>query len=330
MVNIAIVGAGGISKSHVAALNQIENAKIIGVVDVNKAGALERANSCNATAYERLEDCLDQVDMVFVLTPPSTHKDIALQAIRAGKHVVIEKPITATVEDAEIIVEAAEKYNVKVMTGFNMRFRQGFMKLKEITESGKLGNVLTYWCQRMGMRVDPNNKWSTDPVLLTGMSIQSLSHDIDMMRWIVGDVTDVRAQVLESRPNLPGFDDNANAVFALANGGTAVFQSSWSSHLAMNSRGVIGTKGTAYVGGSSLWDLDRFHWKTDDMPYEQIEILNDVHDVRSFLAEDRYFVHCVEQDIQPTITGLDGLKALKISYGILKSSKQNEIVKLDY
>jgi myo-inositol 2-dehydrogenase/D-chiro-inositol 1-dehydrogenase len=226
------------------------------------------------------------------------------------------------------MVAEAVKHKVKFMVGFNMRFRTGFMRLKEITDSGRLGDVVTYWCQRMGLRVDPNNKWSTDPVLMTGMSIQSLSHDIDMMRWVAGEVVDVRAQIVESRPHLPGFDDNANAVFALANGGKANFQASWSSHLAMNTRGVIGTKGTAYIRGASLWNIDTFHWKTEDMPYEQIEVINDIHDVRSFLAEDRYFIDCVENDIEPTVTGLDGLKALKVSYGILASHKQNKVVSL--
>ncbi|MFB9275662.1 Gfo/Idh/MocA family protein [Cohnella cellulosilytica] len=330
MVNIVIVGAGAISRAHISALRQIANANVVGVVDVNLENAQAAAEMCGATAYGKLDDCLDQAEMVFVLTPPSTHKDIAVQAMRAGKHVVVEKPITASVEDAEIMVEVAQECGVKLMVGFNMRFRTGFKRLREITASGKLGQPLTYWCQRMGMRVDPNNKWSTDPLLMTGMSIQSLSHDIDMMRWVAGEVNDVKAHVLESRPQLPGFDDFANAVFTLANGGTAVFQASWTSHLEMNSRGVIGTKGTAYIRGASLWNIDSFHWKTEDMEYEQSETLNDIHDVRSFLAEDTYFIDCVENDIEPTITGVDGLKALKVSYGILASSRDNAVVRLDY
>jgi len=307
MVNVLIVGAGGISERHITSISKLPNAKIIGITDLNRENAEARAKICNAPVFDKMEDCLDQADMVFILTPPSTHKDLAIKAMRAGKHVVVEKPISATVEDAEAMVEEAEKNKIKLMVGFNMRFRTGLNLIKDMVDSGKLGDITTYWCQRMGLRVDPKNKWSTDPLLMTGMSIQSLSHDIDSMRWIVGDVTDVRAQVLESRPNLPGFDDNANAVFSLANGGTGNFQSSWSSHVSMNTRGVIGTKGTAYVHGLSLWDQDTFHLKTDEMKYEQIEVINDKHDIRSFAAEDKYFIDCVENDIQPTITGADGL-----------------------
>lgn len=330
MVNIAIVGAGGISERHINSIKTFDNAHIVGIIDKNRENAERGANLCGAQVYEKLSDCLDQVDMVFVLTPPSTHAEIAIEAMNAGKHVVIEKPVAASIEDAQAMVDCAKANNVKMMVAFNMRFRQGFKKLKEFVDSGEAGEIITYWCQRQGMRKDPNNKWSTDPMLMTGMSIQSLSHDIDMMRWVAGEVVDVRAIVQETRKNLPGFDDNANAVFRMANGASANFAASWSSNLFMNTRGVIGTKGTAYIGGSSLWDLDTFHWQTADMEHECVEKINDIHDIRSFTAEDKYFIDCVDQDTPCSITGEDGLKALKISYGILQSSKTNETVKLEY
>ncbi|MDR2933570.1 MAG: Gfo/Idh/MocA family oxidoreductase, partial [Oscillospiraceae bacterium] len=246
MVKVALVGAGYIAGPHINALKTFDNVNIVGIVDINKENAQARADSCGAKAFGKLSECLDQVDMVYVLTPPSTHCAIAVEAMRAGRHVVVEKPISASVEDAETMVAEAKKCGVKLMTAFNMRFRPGYIKLKAIVESGKLGTPTTYWCQRHGLRVDAANKWSTDPMLLTGMSIQSLSHDIDTMRWIAGEVVDVRAIVQASRPNLPDFDDNSNAIFRMANGSSANFQSSWSSHLSFNTRGFLGTKGTAY------------------------------------------------------------------------------------
>jgi len=330
MVNIAIVGAGGISNNHIKSIVQFNDARIIGVIDIDRKSAEKQAALCGAAVYEKLTDCLDKVDMVWVLTPPSTHRIIAVEAIRAGKHVVVEKPITASVEDAEIMVSEAKKCKVKLMTAFCCRFRTGFMKLREFVESGKIGTPITYWCQRQGLRVDPANKWSTDPMLMTGMSIQSLSHDIDMMRWIAGEVSDVSAIVQESRPNLPGFDDNANAIFRMASGASANFQSSWSSHASFNTRGILGTKGTVFVGGNDLWGLDFFRYKTADMEYEVTEFIHDPHDIRSFTREDRYFIDCVVKDTEPAVTGEDGLKALKISYGMLESNRTGKTVKLSY
>lgn len=330
MVKIAIVGAGGISTQHVPAISKFGNAKIIGIIDVNKENARKRAEQCGATAYDKLADCLDLVDMVFILTPPSTHRGIAVEAMRAGKHVVVEKPISSTIEDAEIMVEESKKNNVYLIPAFNMRFRTGFMRLKEFVQSGKIGTPVTYWCQRQGLRVDPNNKWSTDPMLMTGMTIQSLSHDIDTMRWIAGEALSVCAVIQESRPNLPGFDDNTNAIFRLENSVSANFQSSWSSHISFNTRGILGSKGTAYVGGNDLWNLDFFRWKTNDMEYEQTEFINDMHDIRSFAREDSYYINCVESGTKPNISGEDGLKALKISYGMLESNRTKTVVHLKY
>ena len=330
MINIAIVGAGWVSNHHINSIVKFNDARIVAVIDLNLKAAGQQAALCGAAAYGKLSDCLDKVDMVWILTPPSSHRSIALEAMRAGKHVVVEKPITATVEDAELMVAEAKKHRVKLMTAFCCRFRTGFMKLKEFVESGKIGTPTTYWCQRHGLRVDPSNKWSTDPMLMTGMSIQSLSHDIDMMRWIAGEVTDVNAIVQESRPNLPGFDDNCNAIFRLAGGASANFQSSWSSHASFNTRGMLGAKGVAFVGGNDLWGLDFFRYKTDDMEYEVTEFINDPHDIRSFTREDRYFIDCVIKDMEPTVTGEDGLKALKISYGILESNRTGKTVRLSY
>ncbi len=329
MVKIALVGAGGIANRHVEAISAIDDASIVAVVDIIREKAVHLAGLCNATAYENMEECLSGVDMVYVLTPPSFHRELAIKAIEAGKPTVVEKPIAIELADAEAMVAAAREANVKLMIAFNMRFRKGFMRLKETIQSGKLGDIVNYWDQRLGMGVGAGPNWRTTEGLLCGMSIESLSHDIDMIRWLLGEITDVRANVFESRKELPGFDDNANIVFSLANGAIATIHASWSSHLGRNSRGVIGTKGTAMVEGNGLWDLTNFHLKTLDMENEVIEVLNDELDVKSYREESRHFIHCVKRDQQPTITGEDGLMALRVSHAILASHRENRVVPVE-
>jgi len=326
MLNIAIIGAGGIAKSHVGSLQKIPNTKIVGIIDINRERAEAMAATHNAMVYDDPEDCLGEVDLVYVLTPPSSHKELVLKAINAGKHVVCEKPISSSLEDAEIMVQAARTAKVKLIIAFNMRFRKGFRRLKKIFASGELGNLVSFWSQRIGMGVGQGYNWRTDPKLMCGMSIESLSHDIDLIRWIAGDIIDVRANVFESRADLPGFDNNANVVFSLANGSTAIIHASWSSHLGMNSRGIIGTKGTAFVEGPGLWDLKNFHWKTQDMEGEMIEVINDAFDSCSYLEENQHFIDCIVNDLQPTITGEDGLAALRVSQAILESYHKKVVV----
>ena len=93
MVNIVMVGAGGIARTHGSSLMRIPGANIVGVVDPNKERAETLASTVGATVYENLEDCVAGADVVYILTPPSTHRELVLKAIKAGKHVVCEKPM---------------------------------------------------------------------------------------------------------------------------------------------------------------------------------------------------------------------------------------------
>ncbi len=331
MVKIAIVGTGGVSKRHIASLLTLDNAEIVAITDMERKRAEAQAAACGATVYDSLDDCLELVDVVYILTPPSTHREIAVKAMTAGKHVVCEKPISITIEDAKEMVKTAKKENVYLIVAFKSRFRKGFVRLKRIVESGKLGDIVNIWSQRIGYGagVSPGYNWRTDPDLLCGMSIESLSHDIDLIRWIAGDVVDVRASIFNTIKNLPGFDNNANIVFTFGSGAIGMIHASWSSYLGVNSRGVIGTNGTAYVEGPGLFDLKNFHWKLSDMEDEHIEVVNNPNDVTGFINENKHFIDCIEKKEEPSVSGDDGLKTLEISHAILESHRKGKVITLN-
>jgi predicted dehydrogenase len=325
-INIAIVGAGGIAKRHVEGLSAIESARIKAVVDIVPEKAEQLAALCGATAYGDLDGCLRQVDVVYVLTPPSFHRELAIEAMQAGKHVMVEKPIAIQLEDAEAMVAAARSAGVHLMVAFNMRFRRGFRRLKQVLDSGALGSPINVWSQRLGMGVGSGENWRTTPGLLCGMTVESLSHDIDLIRWLAGEIREVRALVQQSRNDLPGFDDNASILFTLASGATATIHASWSSHLGWNSRGIVGSRGTAMVDGRGLWDLTHFHLKTVEMEHETIEVLDEKLDVQSYREESRHFIDCLLQGRHPSISGEDGLQALRVSHAILTAQRENRPV----
>ena len=323
MVRLAFAGAGGIARTHSKCLQENPKVTVVGVIDRNKDAASRLAALHNAAVFDNLEDCLSEVDAVYVLTPPSFHREYSVQAMEAGKHVFCEKPLATTLEDGEAMVDAARRNGVKLMTAFNHRFRKGFRRLKEVADSGCLGEVISYWCQRIGMGTPGKGNWRVDPELLCGMTVESLSHDIDMLRWIVGEVNTVNSTVYESISAYPGFDDNATAVMTLACGGSAVIHSSWSAHLGRNSRGIIGTKGTAYLEGPGLWTLKTLRCKTVDMDEAMEENLDD--DDFSYAEEDDHFLDCVANDRELLVTGEDGLAALKVSLAMLKSHQEQVV-----
>lgn len=328
MVRVAIAGAGGIARRHLEALKAIPSVRIVAVTDVVADKARAMAAAVGATVAPTLADCLDKVDAVYILTPPSTHKELALAAAKAGKHVFVEKPISISLADGEAIIAGTQQAGVKLMLAFNMRFRKGGLMLKEAAATGNLGRVYNFWIHRMGPGVGGYN-WRTDPSLLCGVAIESLSHDIDQVRWMMGDITDVRATIFEARADLPGYDTDINAAFSVAGGNMATIHCSWASPLGHNARGLIGTTGSAMLQGPAMWDWQFYHAKTADMPYEQVTVVNDMLSTTdSYLAESKHFIDCVENDKSPSITGEDGLKALQISHAILKSAREGVVAKI--
>ena len=329
MVNVAIAGAGGIARRHFESLKAIPSVKIVAVTDKVAEKAKAMAAACGAEAYSELGPCLEKADALYILTPPSTHKDLAVAAAQAGKHVFMEKPISISIEDGEAIIEATRKAGVKLMLAFNMRFRKGGLMLKDTMASGQLGRVYNFWIHRMGPLGNVGYNWRTDPNLLCGVAIESISHDIDQVRWIAGEIKDVRATIFESRADLPGYDTDINAALSLANGTMALLHVSWASPLGHNARGLIGVQGSTMIDGPNMWDWQYLHTKTRDMADESISVINDMlATTDSYLAESKHFIDCVENDKQPAITGEDGLKALHVSHAILRSSREGIVVKL--
>ena len=251
-IRIAILGAGGIAQKHVAALADVPRARVVAVVDVVPERAAALAGACGAQAHATPEEAIARADLVYVLTPPSTHCALAVMALESGKHVVCEKPLAIAVEDGERMTQAARAHGRHLMVAFNMRYKTGFQLLKAAVDSGELGTIYHFWSHRMVLGVGPEYNWRTDPTMLCGMTIESLSHDIDFMRLLIGEPVDVASTVFPARPALPGFDTDVSAAFTLAQGGTALIHASWSSHLAMNARGVLGTTGAAVVEGPGI------------------------------------------------------------------------------
>ncbi|MHC4251378.1 MAG: Gfo/Idh/MocA family protein [Planctomycetota bacterium] len=329
MVRIGIVGAGGIAQRHVEGLLQTDGAEVVAVADIERARAESTAAKCDARPAADMADILDLVDAVYICTPPTLHAEQVAAAARAGKHIFCEKPIATTMADALAIARAVADGGVRMMMGFNMRFRPPLVKLKGIAASGELGEVITYWTTRVGPGTPGAGNWRITPGLRCGMTIESVSHDIDLMRWICGEAVDVRGRVANSLTELDGYDDNMCAVMRLAGGGSAVFHVSWSSHVGMNSRGIVGTKGTARLEGRSMWGLSKLTVRHADADSAEVtEFPDEEAGYMAYRDEGRHFVECLRSGEPFLVTEADGVAALELSLAIHESSREGRVVKL--
>ena len=338
-VKVAVVGTGGIARRHGVALAENPDATIAAAVDVDRERREQFAERWGGEPFDRLKPALDRVDAVYVLTPPGFRRQYALQAIQAGKHVFCEKPLAITADDGAAIVAAAESRGVVAMTGFNQRYRDGYRRLYDTARGGSLGRLHHFWCQRFGMGAGAlgtvaGRGWRTDPATLCGMTIESLSHDIDLLRWIMADeVASVAAVTFSTATDLEGFDNNSHVLLRLRGGASAVINASWSSRIGFNSRGVLGLRGAAFVSGTALgnngiWCSREFHRKSDDDEFEVVEMLQDDLDDRSYRRQTDDFIEAITTGRKPLVSVSDGYQALRVSHAILESARSGETVRL--
>jgi predicted dehydrogenase len=329
MLRIGIIGAGGIAKAHVGALKDIPAAKIVAVADVRKERAEAMAAAHGAEATTEWRELLSRVDAVHICTPPTLHREQTLAALAAGKPVFLEKPIATTREDGEAIVRAVQEKGGKVMVGFNHRFRPPIQKFREIYASGSLGKLITYWTTRMSPDAPGGDNWRITPGLLCGIAIESISHDIDTLRWIAGEVATVYARTSCSVPDLTGYNDNVVALMTMKNGGDVTFLVSWTGHVASTSRGIIGTKGTVRVEGPGMWSVSAVRWRTAEAKAEEaMTVPGELQGDMAYLEENRHFVESVEANRPFSVTEADGMAALDVSLAIHCSAETGGVVAL--
>jgi myo-inositol 2-dehydrogenase/D-chiro-inositol 1-dehydrogenase len=319
-----MVGAGHIAQTHATCLSKIPDARVAGAFDSAQEKADAMARRYEAVAYKDLESMLGEVDAIYICTPPKFHREAAVRGIEAGVHIFCEKPLTVSLEDAEAVRDAVKNADATFMMGFHFRFSPVFSRLKELVESGKLGDIYSFWGIRILWSPHPPPNWRTDPRFLCGMTIESLSHDFDFMRWVAGDVASVMGKVATSRSDLEGYDNIISAIMNLKAGGMANFHASWASHVPAHQYGVIGTL------GSAMCEKDIVRCRTEDEPSESIIECNRPEDkVSPYQRESEHFIECIKTG-RKTLTGVeDGVATVRISHAVLQSSQQGHLVKMD-
>jgi len=324
MLRIGMIGAGHIAEVHAENLAKIDDVRVAATFDSVPEEAEAMARRYDAAACPDLDAVLGMVDAVYICTPPKFHAEAAIRAADAGLAVFCEKPLTTTIEDAEAVQAAVERSGIAFMVGFNFRFMPHLARLKELVGSGELGEIYSFWGMRLLWSPHPPPNWRTDPRFLCGMTIESLSHDFDFLRWVAGDVASVMGKVGTSRGDLAGYDNIIAAVMTLQAGGTATIQASWASHVGMTHYGVIGSRGSAACGDGVV------RWRAEGQASETLITCDRPEDkVPSHQRETEHFIECLRAGQAP-LTGVeDGVATVRISHAVLQSSREERVVRLD-
>lgn len=249
-LNVGVIGLGLIGAPHARIYHELPNANLVGVADIDEGLAKRLAREYGCDAYTDYNDLLKRPDLdaVSICVPEELHVAPAVAAAKAGKHILMEKPIAKTVKEALEITSAAEKAGVRLMVGQTLRWDPRYVGLHDSIARGDLGEPIF-------LRLKRTNPYMSAQRLKGRVSIFYFLgvHDIDAIRWFAGsDITRAYAQRVTKMHASIESEDAVVATFNFANGAVGTVELAWSLPKSMPTvivaaAEVIGTKGAGYV-----------------------------------------------------------------------------------
>lgn len=250
---IGIVGFGGMGNWHRETIDTIDGIQVAGIYDIDE-GRVSFAKECKLHTYNSLEDMLQdkEVDLVLVATPNDIHKSIAIQSMRAGKHVICEKPVTLNTDELNEMIMVAEETGVFLTVHQNRRWDEDFLTVKELHESKKLGEIHRIESRVHGSRGIPGD-WRQEKEYGGGMVLDWGVHLLDQILLLMGDskLKKVYATVTNITNQL--VDDGFTAHLIFETGLEFVVEVGTSNFISLPRWYVLGQDGTAIIED---WNMD--------------------------------------------------------------------------
>jgi UDP-N-acetylglucosamine 3-dehydrogenase len=285
---------------------------LIAVCDIEAERAKSVANQFGAKPYTSVRKMLDNRDIeaVSICTWSTSLAKVATEAVKAGKHVLVEKPMAANVRQAQKLLDVARKRKVHLTVGFLMRFIPGLQQIKNAVEEKAIGELVCATAKRV-------SQWP-ERIGDIGVVKDTAIHDIDVMLYLFNkNPTAVYAKTGSMRSKK--FEDYAQIMLTFEGGKTAFIESNWLT--------PYKTRVLIVTGSEAIMSLD---YITQEIRIENAkETLQPRYPMQEPLKlELRHFANCVLGKEKPLIIGLDGLRALRIAEAALKSSVTGKIVRL--
>lgn len=342
-IKVGIIGCGKIAQvRHIPEYAANPDVSLYGLFDINQERAVELAEKYDCKAYTSYEELLadPEIDAVSVCVANNAHAEISIAAMKAGKHVLCEKPMAVTLEECEEMVKVAKETGKYLMIGQNQRLAKAHRKAKELIAEGAIGKVLTFrtifghggpetWS------VDPGkNTWFFDKTKAAMGAMADLGiHKTDLIQYITGQkVVETKAVLttLDKRygnGELIGVDDNAICIYTLEDGAIGTMTASWTYYAAEDNTTVIyGTKGMLRLYDDPRFSVQLFTADGEKVLYEIDQIQTNDNQTKSGIID--LFVESLVENKEPEISGESVLSAMKAVFGSIASSETGKAVKL--
>jgi predicted dehydrogenase len=334
-VRVLLAGAGRagfVHGRHFA--GRVPGGRLVAVADPSEQARRRAATElgCEKTFDDPVAGARDEgVDAVVVASPTDAHAEIAVAALEAGKHVLCEKPLASSLDEAHQIEEAARSSAGRFVMAFMRRFDQGFRRAADRIMSGDIGEPVLVRATGRGPGLPP--EWAWDTTRSGGLVAEVNSHDLDTIRWLSGQEFSAVYAVgrAAKRPDIaerfPGFVDVVVATFDLDGGGLAQLDGACPADYGYDVRvEVYGTEGTLLLGGPTT--SGPLVVMRDGASADPVSSWRDLF-AAAYAAEDTHLVAVARGEEEPLTTVQDGVRALEAVLAINRSMAEERRVMLD-
>lgn len=344
---LGIIGFGGMAGAHFNALKNYDRVEVKGVFDVDPK-RLQAGIEKGVLAYKSKEEILSdpEIDLILIATTNEAHKELAIEAMAAGKHVICEKPVTISSKELAEVMEASKKYNRVFTIDQNRRTNRDFVLMARNVESGLLGKPYIIESRVEGSRGMPTG-WRTKKDLGGGMMLDWGVHLIDQLMYMIPEkVTSIFCKMYKIQ--YPEVDDNFRLTITFENGLTALIEVSTNNYITHPRWYVLGETGTLQIDdwncdGKIVRCIDKEdHW-VEEIVYtkagptktmaprnpnstETIEISEplDVRDDLTVVYDQ--FVDAVEGIAELTITPAQAMRVMKVMEAAFQSDESGNVI----
>ncbi len=342
MLKFVLVGCGRIAKRHSELLGykEIEGAELVGVCDKVSTKAEDIGKRFNIPYFDDMHTMLSTVkcDVIVILTESGYHAQHVTELAEYKKHIVVEKPMALTLEDADMMIEACAKNNIKLFVVKQNRFNVPVRKLREALTLGRfgklvLGTVRVRWCRNQAYYDQDSwrGTWALDGGVLTNQA----SHHIDLLEWMMGDVESVFAKSTTALVNIEA-EDTAIVTVKFKNGALGIIEATTAVRPKdlEGSISILGETGTVEIGGFAVNKMK--HWNFTESMSEDQNVMEKYSvnppNVYGFGHKEYYehVVDCIVNNKQQLVDGLQGRKSIELINAIYESIETGQEVFLRF
>ncbi len=330
-MKVAVIGVGSMGKNHARVYSELPEVELVAVVDADLKTAEAVAANLGARVYADPGEMLkkEKPEAVSIAVPTALHTQVGLMALESGAHVLMEKPIAATVEEGRLLIEKARQVNRQLMVGHIVRFNPAMQVLKQKLTDGELGRIFQIFCRRAG----PFPARIRD----VGVVVDLAPHDVDVMRFLIG-AEPLRVYAETERRIHTDHEDLLWGLLRFPDGVVGSLEINWLTPTKIREVLVLGERGLFRIDDltQDLYFYENAQVNGDLWPaLKTLKGVSEGHMIRYAIqryeplkAELQAFLGSVKGGKPVPVGGEDGLEALRLALALVESGKKHQVIEV--